>query len=333
MSPSPRVISTTYSLTSHRYISSLSPTHTTAELDSHADTCAVGKLAYIVNYTGQTCTVHPFVSGLKSIAEVPIVTAAIAYDCPHTLQTYILFLHQALYIPRLESHLLCPNQLRQNGITVNDIPLIHTQANERRNTDHSIVADGLHIPLHLEGVISCFDCRMPTAQEVESQANAIHIHLTNHHSWDPKDSTNSRLEQALRETVAPVRGPDIGVSEDAFLDLPAYGLSALETFGLKASEDTCPIYDIRSVAAVGTIQDLEDIRATSALDIDSYAAALSHSVYLDEVLAGLDPDDQFVDRDQRFLQASYISKKKSHLKATVMVLSPATNESLTVCPV
>ena len=76
--------------------------HTTAELDTHADTVALGKGALVTQDTGHTVTVHPFASGLSTIKQVPIVTAALAYDCPATLQTYILHFHQALYTERLQ---------------------------------------------------------------------------------------------------------------------------------------------------------------------------------------------------------------------------------------
>ena len=53
-------------------------------------------------------------------------------------------------------------------------------------------------------------------------------------------------------------------------------------------------FDARSVAAVGTIQEIESLRSSAALDIDSYAAYLS---------------------DGRFVAASYTSKKKSIITA------------------
>ena len=318
---STRVIRSYQSFTTHRFIHSAS-TFTTAELDSHADTCAVGSSAYIVHNTGHTVTVHPFTSGLRSLNQVPIVTAAIAYDCPQTLNTYVLFLHQALHIPQLQSHLLCPNQLRSNGITVNDTPLMFINDRERRNTDHAIVAEGMHIPLNLEGVISCFDCRTPTQEEVESEDQSIHIHLTNHHSWDPKDANLTHIEQNLRETVAPVRGQDIGLSDDDFIDLPSYGLSSIEITdddyvdmpAKTPTEKQLPIFDVRSVAAMGTIQDIEMHRASCALDIDSYSAALAEGRFLDEVLAELPAKDAFYDLDRK-IDATYISKKKSMLTA------------------
>ena len=146
VNPKPRHISILTSRTT-RYISSIDSGRTTAELDSHADTSAVGKGAYIAEDTGHTVTVHPFTTGLSSIKKVPIVTAALAYDCPTTLITCVLFIHQALYIERLTSHLICPDQLRAYGVTVNEVPLARLKPSERKHTSHSIIADGLHIPL------------------------------------------------------------------------------------------------------------------------------------------------------------------------------------------
>ena len=91
------------------------------ELDSHADTCSFGPDAYLVQDTGQTISVTGFLENLGTVNNVRIVTAAVAYDCPDTSQTYILFFqHQALYFPKLDKHLICPAQLRSNNVIVND---------------------------------------------------------------------------------------------------------------------------------------------------------------------------------------------------------------------
>lgn len=51
-----------------------------AELDSHADTCCFGPGAYIVSRTGKSVSVQPFVHGIGTVKDVPIVTAAVAYE-------------------------------------------------------------------------------------------------------------------------------------------------------------------------------------------------------------------------------------------------------------
>jgi hypothetical protein len=59
------------------------------ELDYHADTCCFGPGAYIIHDTHQTISVNGFIESLGTLTNVPIVTAAVAYDCPSTLHTSI----------------------------------------------------------------------------------------------------------------------------------------------------------------------------------------------------------------------------------------------------
>ena len=77
-------------------------------MDSHADTCSFGNDAVPVYDTGQTVSVDPFISSLGSVTKVPIGTVAIAYDCPSSLQTYVLFVHQALYFKDMTRDLSSP---------------------------------------------------------------------------------------------------------------------------------------------------------------------------------------------------------------------------------
>jgi hypothetical protein len=198
--PPPQQVPSTYatsSLTTHRHTTIAaykSTTYTTrAELDSHANTCSFGKNAYIVQDTGQTISVTGFISSLGTVKRVPIVTAAIAYDDPATYQTYILFFHQSLYFEKLDKHLLCPAQMRANQIIVNEVPLLHLPVDQRTPTAHSIITEpphiDLHIPLFLSGTTSYFETRLPTANEIASDDDCIHIHMTSDHTWDPYDES------------------------------------------------------------------------------------------------------------------------------------------------
>ena len=140
-----------------------------AELDSHADTCCLGENCLVIHDTEQIVSVMPF--------EVKIVTAAVAYDCPATRNVFVLFFHQALHIPDLQKHLLCPNQLRHNQVLVNETPLLYIPPDQRDNSHHSIIFQQphpiLHIPLSLNGTTSYFDTRIPTWEEVNNP-DAIH---------------------------------------------------------------------------------------------------------------------------------------------------------------
>jgi hypothetical protein len=93
--------------------------------------------------------VDGFVSTIETVKNVPICTMAVAYDCPYSFNTYILFFPQSLYIKGMTTNLLSPFQLRAFGITVNETPLQHMEANQCTPNQHSIQVGDLHIPLEL----------------------------------------------------------------------------------------------------------------------------------------------------------------------------------------
>ena len=184
---------------SHRNVSSThQPPHTSScELDSHADTCAFGQHAAILQRTGMTTGVDGFTSSLGSLEQIEIVTAAVAFDCDATLRTYLLCFPQSLYIPELENNLLSTFQLRSFGVTVNDIPLQFIDADKRQPTDHSILVDNLTIPLSIAGVTSYFDTRLPTQDELQHPHLCERVYLTAGH-WNPHDRAPADTETRLR---------------------------------------------------------------------------------------------------------------------------------------
>jgi hypothetical protein len=160
-----------------------------AEFDSHADTCGVGATARIIEYTGQTVEVSGFASSMNSIKNVPIVRAALAYDDPSTGETLILILNQMLYFGDDLPHvLLNPNQLRSNGIVVDDIP---RHLSDKSSHSIKIEEERIEIPLLLKGIILYFNVRTPTVEEIE---NLPCIELTSSSEWDPHSSLFEDLE-------------------------------------------------------------------------------------------------------------------------------------------
>ena len=113
--------------------------HARVELDSHADTCAFGACCLVLKDTGKVISVEGFNGKLGSIPDVPICTVAVAYDCPKTGKTYILLFHEALYIASLKIHLLNPAQLRNQGIEVNEVPLMSLPEEERTEALHCLL--------------------------------------------------------------------------------------------------------------------------------------------------------------------------------------------------
>ena len=111
LSPVSSVQNVTLTQSSIRMLSSLSSNDidTSLELDSHDDTCVIGKYFLILNYYERPVTVYGYgiALGAQSFCTV---SAVLGYIDPKSGQTYHLVIHQAIEIPHLEHSLLCPMQ-------------------------------------------------------------------------------------------------------------------------------------------------------------------------------------------------------------------------------
>ena len=113
---------------------------TSLELDSHADTCVIGEKALIIADYCRPVTVHAYDKELGE-RTYRTVSAVVGYTCPSSGATYHLVIHQAIEIPHLEHHLLCPMQCRVNDVVVNDVPKFLSK-NVTPET-HAIVVDSV----------------------------------------------------------------------------------------------------------------------------------------------------------------------------------------------
>ena len=102
----------------------------TTQLDSHANMVVVGQQATVFGQSGKSADVRPFSSECSKLESVPIVDAAVAYDCPYSMKTYLLSIRNALYVPSMSHNLIPPFILREAGLLVNDVPRIHTKVEE-----------------------------------------------------------------------------------------------------------------------------------------------------------------------------------------------------------
>ena len=75
----------------------------------------ISRECFIFESTDETCIVEPFSSDVDVAKNIPIVDAALAYDCPFTNETYILIIHNALYIIYVDQHFTPPFIMRGGG--------------------------------------------------------------------------------------------------------------------------------------------------------------------------------------------------------------------------
>jgi len=166
-----------------------------AELDSRADTCCAGKDFIVLEDANTTCEVHQYHPKYKPVTNVPVVKAATAYDYNGT--TYILILNQALYFgDDMPKSLLNPNQIRLNGVTVDDCP---THSSPNKDSTHSIYfpEEDMRPSLQLNGIISFLSIRKPSKREIET---CTWLELTSDEEWDPYANTFAENESKYIST-------------------------------------------------------------------------------------------------------------------------------------
>jgi hypothetical protein len=150
--------------------------------------------------------VSGFTDAIGEMAKIPIAIIALAYDCPNTGHTFILFFHQALHVSGMKTHLLSTFQMRDHQVTINEVPLQHLPPEQRVPEGHSIIVDGtpnnpkMVIQLDLNGVSSGALFRVPTWEEVNntSHTNVYHVEMTSNVPWEPHSLGYNIQEGKLR---------------------------------------------------------------------------------------------------------------------------------------
>ena len=108
----------------------------------------IGRNSMILAQHNKTAEVRPYTPQYEPL-EVPLVDAAIAWDCPRSGKVVILVIRNGLYVPTMKTNLLPPFISREKGVVVNGVPKV--QVDSPTQEDHSIyfLETQLRIPLHL----------------------------------------------------------------------------------------------------------------------------------------------------------------------------------------
>ena len=150
------------------------------------------KTALLIHDYDRPVQVHGYDEGVGEIEACWTVSTVIAYDHPESGDTYMLVLHQAILIPQMENNLLCPLQIRDNDVRVNDEPKF--MALTPTDNNHTIVINGIdqdqqpiNIPLTIRGVISYLPSHKPTREEYEGSDTDLPLKITvEEPEWDPQ---------------------------------------------------------------------------------------------------------------------------------------------------
>ena len=110
-------------------------------------------------------------------------------------------------MPNQEPSLFCLNQLRHNGLIVNECP---TQwADPTMEHPHSIIFpnDDVIIPLEMNGIMSGFSTRKPTELEIN---NCTWLTLTSTQTWDPSSNEFEEQEERYENQANELIGKSAG---------------------------------------------------------------------------------------------------------------------------
>jgi hypothetical protein len=132
------------------------------------------------------------------------VSGVVTYDDPQTGRMLHLIINQAIHIPHLYHHLLCPMQCRVNDVTVNDLPKF-LAANPTDQTHALTINDPNNplqlviLPLTLRGVTLLLNVRTVTINEFNSQ-DYPRLHLTSETlTWDPMTNLYEQQENTMMD--------------------------------------------------------------------------------------------------------------------------------------
>jgi hypothetical protein len=148
------------------------------------------------------------------------VSSVVAYDDPQTGRMLHLIINQAIHIPHLDHHLLCPMQCHVNDVIVNNLPKF--LAADPTDQTHALTLTNLNIPLQpvilpliLRRVTLLLNVRSMTIDEFNSHDH-LRLHLTSETlTRDPTTNLYEQQENAMMDYSgniirdAAVRGPNL----------------------------------------------------------------------------------------------------------------------------
>ena len=165
------------------------------DIDSHANVPVVGSKAVVLSGTGKIVEVSAYLPDLPK-KQIPLVDAAILYECEVTGASYILIIMNALHVPSMTSNLIPPFVMRQKGIVVNDRAKQHSR--NPTLEDRAIVFEEFNfkIPLKLSGIFSYFSHRKPTKEDLEQEEE---IYLLMPEKFDPHSPMWTATEESYTD--------------------------------------------------------------------------------------------------------------------------------------
>jgi hypothetical protein len=227
----------------------------------------VGKHSTIIARTGRNAEVQAFSNECNSLQQVPIVDAAIAYDCKKSGKTFVLIMKNALYIPSMERNLIPPFVTREAGLIVNDVPRIHC-GKELNNESHCIVSKeaDMRIPLQLRGIFSGFDLRALTREE-ENDCDELDVVIITPDSveWDPYSEHYAENENQYLTWDGDIQVPTRPLDRQLLI---SDNDMAMETFAINVSGEQWEAALDDAVEHINAFNPQDDLLSSELFNVD-----------------------------------------------------------------
>ena len=157
----------------------------------------VGDQSVIFDETGLNCTVNSFTESTGALKDIPIVDAALAYECPYQAKTFILLIRNALHIREMEYNLIPPFIIREAGIKINECPKYQSESPSIEDHSMWMESANLRIPFKLNGMFSYFETRKPTIDELR-ECDKVFI-TPDSTGWNPYNEAFSENENSMTD--------------------------------------------------------------------------------------------------------------------------------------
>ena len=105
------------------------------QLDSHVNMVVVGSHVPVFRQSGKSADVRHFSSNYSKLESIPSVDAAVIYDCPYNMNTYIPTVRNAVYDP-MRYNLILPFIMHKAGLVTNNVIIIQTRIEDLLNKRH-----------------------------------------------------------------------------------------------------------------------------------------------------------------------------------------------------
>ena len=141
----------------------------TSELETQADTCVVGRHAFIVERHDRLVNFSGYDPTKGTANDLEVVKAAITVDNVDTGESQVVIINQAVHVPTMEHNLLCPIQMSMHGEIVNDTSKFLLR--DLTDNGHCVILknetleESLRITLSIKGVSSIFLSQRTTKRE------------------------------------------------------------------------------------------------------------------------------------------------------------------------